>query len=103
MKVKVMQYKMPYFGETDYERAAQRLATREHIEQMRCIPIEGTEVEVDASIVVNGARLLDLSASHERSYYRRRAAEAVQNFVRRHEGRIIRHDKRSVGRLPEAL
>ncbi len=54
MKVKVMRYKMPYFASTDFERVAQRLATREFIEKLHCIPIEGTEIEVDASLVVNG-------------------------------------------------
>jgi hypothetical protein len=54
MKIKVMKYKQPYYGATDSERTAKRMATREQIEVMKCIPIDGTEVEVDASMAVNG-------------------------------------------------
>ncbi|HLX14665.1 MAG TPA: hypothetical protein VKS24_05590 [Bradyrhizobium sp.] len=54
MKIKVMKYKQPYDGASDYERVAQRMATRERIEEMKCIPIEGSEIEVDASTLVNG-------------------------------------------------
>jgi len=54
MKVKVMRYKQPYDSATDYERMAQRMGTRERIEEMQCIPIEGSEIEVDASTLVNG-------------------------------------------------
>jgi hypothetical protein len=54
MKVKVMKYKQPYYGATDSERVAQRMATRQWIEQINCIPIEGTEIEMDALLVTNG-------------------------------------------------
>jgi hypothetical protein len=30
------------------------MATRERIEEMKCIPIEGSEIEVDDSSLVNG-------------------------------------------------
>jgi hypothetical protein len=54
MKVKVMKYKQPYDSASDNERVAQRMATRERIEEMKCIPIEGSEIEVDDSSLVNG-------------------------------------------------
>ena len=54
MKVKVMKYNQPYDSASDSERVAQRMATRERIEEMKCIPVEGSEIEVDDSSVVNG-------------------------------------------------
>ncbi len=54
MKVKVMSYKQPYDSGTDYEREAKRKATRERIEEMKCLPIEGTEIEVDRSVLIHG-------------------------------------------------
>jgi hypothetical protein len=54
MKAKVMRYKQPYDSASDNERVAQRMAARERIEEMKCIPIEGSEVEVDDSSLVNG-------------------------------------------------
>jgi hypothetical protein len=59
MKVKVMSYIVSYDSATDYERVARRKATRALIEKMGYTPIEGTEIEVDDSVLVNEQTPMD--------------------------------------------
>jgi hypothetical protein len=49
--VKVYRYRRPYDLHTDSEPVADRMATREFIERFGLTLIEGTEAEVDASLV----------------------------------------------------
>lgn len=53
MKVKVISYIVSYDSATDYKRVARRKATRALIERMGYTPIEGTEIEVDDSVLVH--------------------------------------------------
>jgi hypothetical protein len=49
--VKVYRYRRPYDARTDSEAVADRMATREFIERFGLTLIEGTELEVDSSLV----------------------------------------------------